>query len=303
MAEPLGLDPQGEQLYETPANPNSLVGTVVQGPNGQRGTLQLDESGMLAFVPDTVGTAGISDAGQLAQILQAGGGPTTIQGSEAAQTILRQLALGLVPSRRAAIEESFLQNARLAQGAPQEILQSFNEQINQIQAQLQQASQTVARQGGRAMGGQRQRAQGALLGQGARAYQDLYGQGVLQGQKGLFGLAANIRPLTSVQIPAGTEKISSSPFDFATAATGISTISQQLERILKQPPPSQNISPALQNQQWQQNFGQLTNTAYAAPPTLNYGTFAAPSTPYQQGFGMQASPYTPANTFAFDYAG
>ena len=252
---------------------------------------------------------------QLLALLKQGGGSIVVPGSDEAQRLLRGMALSVAPARAGAIGEALAGQQRLAQGSPQEVLQTFHEQINQIQQQLQQQAIGVARQGGRGMGGQRARAQGQTLGKAAQAYQGILGQAVLQGQKGLLGLVTGVRPLTATQIPPSSESITSEPFNLEETGGSIVTLASQLQRLLapggEQTP---NIRPALQQQQWQNAQAQLSGNYYGGQP--QYGSPGSDAFGYNQaqapyGYGgYNAQPQyaavptytTPASTGGYDYA-
>lgn len=160
--------------------------------------------------------------------------PNTPISGDQLKAVLAQVGLESVPPRRAAIQEGVLGQQRLAAGSPQEVLTQFNDQITQLQAQLQQTSQAVARQGSYALGGQRQRQRGQLFGQAANQYQQLFGQASLGGQRSLLQLATSQTPITA--LGTGAKSISENPIGgqlLGELGQGIGQAQPLLERLLK----------------------------------------------------------------------
>lgn len=167
---------------------------------------------------------------QLLDVLAKGAG--NVATGDALRQLLGELGLASVAPRATTISEGLLASQRLAAGSPQEILTQFNEQINQIQQQLQQQSQSIARQGGPFFGGQRQRAQGAAVGQAATQLQGLFGQAATGGQRALLQFASGINPLTAVGV--GGQSVSQQPVGpelFNQLGGAAVDITSQLQRL------------------------------------------------------------------------
>lgn len=201
--------------------------------------------------------------------------------SEQLRAYLRQMGIETMPSRYAALNEAILAQQRMAAGSPQQLLTQFNEQINQIQQQLSQQMQTINRQGGYMMGGQRKRAQGAAMGQALGNYQGLMTKGTLGGQSGLLDIVSKVMPVISANIPMP----SSQSKQEATAALGemggmMPGIEEMLKRLMA-PQGAQQAGMGAMNAPFgaPMNFGQMgTNTPLVTnPATYAPAAFGAPS--------------------------
>jgi len=229
------------------------------------------------YVPPPPVLNGATPFDQLMQLLEIVNSPagSTVTGDQVKQ-LLGQIGLQAVPARQATITEGLINQQRLAAGSPREVFTEFNDQINQIQQQLAQQSQTIARQGGFALGGQRRRAQGAAFGQAATGLQSVFGQAQNQGQRGLLQLATTIRPLTAVG--SGSESVSNKPFDFSQFGAAAGDLTQLVQRALK-PPQEQPLSAPFQSAQLplgtSPTLSYIPPPTYAPPPTV-YGGYGAP---------------------------
>lgn len=143
--------------------------------------------------------------------------PTT----EGARALLRRSALTTLRPRAAGIQENILRQRRLASGSAREALVTLDPEFNQIQQQLAQQIQTIARQGGLSLGGQRDILQGRAVGDASTQIQELFTRARLAGNAGLLNAATGVTGTLSTQLPPPQTSIRNVPFDLA--GTGATT--------------------------------------------------------------------------------